>query len=146
MIDNPKKTAYTNPVAHIGDTGLASRHTRRVKTPLHCGFFVRENSHHHHGGVRKAVARLAGPCTGMPTLFTLPPMFGIFGDRITLCLQGKTTMNTQTHTPVKSLFSVYWDSNPIKLNISWEDAHHLRRRIPHSTIKFSKFVRVGGAA
>ena len=146
MIDNPKKTAYTNPVAHIGGTGLVSCNQRRVNTPLHCGFFARKNSHHRYDGVSKALARAASPLTGRPTLLILSPVIGLIGDRLTHCFQRTTIMNTTIHTPVQSLFAVYLGKNPIELETTWEHAHHLRRRIPHSTIKFSKFVRVGGAA
>lgn len=111
-LDTLTQPDYAYPTAHIGSTGLVSWFIRRVNAPLHCGFFAREISSPRYDGVSKALARVAGPGTGRPTLFILSPMIGLVGDRFNICLPG-TIMNTLQNTSVQNLPVVFWQDQPV---------------------------------
>ena len=88
MRDRPRMVC-----AHLGYAAYARAlpPSNYFNQPLHCGFFARKISFPRYGGVSKALARVAGPCTGRPTLFILPPVIGLAGDRLTTCLQGQSS-------------------------------------------------------
>ena len=62
-------------------TGLVSQNLG-VKTRRFSAVFLRAIfTPSYYGGVDKAASRLAGPKSGRPTLFTLPPMIGLIVGR-----------------------------------------------------------------
>ena len=143
--------AIIQPVAHIGGTGLVSRNLGVKMRRFIAVFFCANLYPPSYGGVIKALERVAGPKSGRPTLFTLPPLIGLFVGRLKTCYLGQNQMNTSTpigksaqnpQTKTVSLFNVFFHRQIIAQGINGNAALRLKSYYPACIIKFSSF---GGA-
>jgi len=81
------RVAILFPLSQKTKAGIGLSELRRINAAL-CGFFMRNASPYLYDRVSGAVARLAGPKSGRPTLLILSPWIGLFGGRFKTCYLG----------------------------------------------------------
>ncbi len=130
-------------------TGLASQNIgvkiRRFNAVFLRAFFTPS----YYGWVDKALARVAGPMSGTPTLFILPPMIGVFVGRFSICNIGHSIMKSKIpgHQSAQqnqrsnsvSLFNLFLHRKLIASSITGTKALRIKCRQPAVIVKFAGF-------